>query len=138
MDVSEQAIALCKAAYCRDSTKKFSKIVPGFEPELETADLVMCIEVLMHVIDADDFEWTLKKLFELTNKFVLILNPLGGQLTSIRSRHQMDRNLLVHLQPFLAEFSIEEITIHPSVSARERAVGRVGDLASDFILLQKK
>lgn len=138
VDVSERAIALCEAAYRLDRTKKFSTIVPGSQLELEKADLVICLEVLMHIIDDDDYEWTLKKLFELTNSFVLILNPLGGQLNGMRSRHQTDRNLLVHLHPFLSEFSIEAVMIHPSVSVRERAVGKVGDLASDFVLLRKK
>lgn len=138
LDVSERAVDLCKETYRFDYSKQFQKVVPGFEPELPRADLVICIEVLMHITDDDDYEWTLKNIFEHANRLVLILNPLGGQLQRRRSRHEADRNLLVHLQPFLADFSIDKVILHPSVSRRNRALGDVGDLASDFVLLRRR
>lgn len=138
IDVSRRAVELCKSAYRFDESKQFFTVVPGSELEFRPADLVICIEVLMHIIDDGDYEWTLQKLFDHANRFVLILNPLGGQLQRRRSRHEIDRNLFVHLKPFLADFSIDKVILHPSVSLRKRALGDVGNLASDFVLLRRR
>lgn len=137
VDISESAIALCEKRFAHDDTKEFLVVSPGDHLGFEQADLVICVEVLMHVIDENDFLWTLNQVFSLSRDFVVLINPLGA-IHVKGSPHEKSRNLLLYLLPFISDFSLEEVIIHPSVTLKDRIEGVPGDMASDAVILRRR
>lgn len=137
VDISATAVKLCEERFAGDESKRFMVVTPGEHIDLERADLVICVEVLMHVIDEDDFRWTLEEVFRLSKGFVVLLNPLGA-IRDKKSPHEKNRNLLMHLIPFFPDFTVEEVILHPSVTLEERISGVAGEMGSDFIVLKRR
>lgn len=138
LDISPKAVDLCRSKFESDKSKNFSVITPHASHKIKKADLVICIEVLMHVTNEEDFIWTLSRIFESAADFVIILNPLGGPDVKRRSIHEEPRNLFLYLIPYLKDFSIEQIIVHPSVSIEERRAGIIGDMSSDFVVMRRR
>jgi len=137
VDISATAVKLCEKRFAGDNSKRFIVVTPGEHIDLERADLVICVEVLMHVIDENDFRWTLEEVFRLSKDFVVILNPLGA-IRGKKSPHEKTRNLLMHLTPFFPDFSVEEVIFHPSVTLEDRINGVAGEMGSDFVVLRRR
>ena len=76
LDVAASAVSKCTQKYSDDATEAFRTIKPDEGLDLGTFDLVISIEVLMHVIDEDAFLWTLDNIFSHASRYVAILTPL--------------------------------------------------------------
>ena len=68
-DVSETAIARCKELFASDGTKDFLLLD---EYEGQTADLVMSLDVVYHLIEDQVFEDHMRLLFSAARRFVVI------------------------------------------------------------------
>ena len=67
-DVSKTAIKQCKKRFVTDVTKTFTNIIEDLKP----VNLIISCEVLFHLVEFDVFIQYLQKLFELSNKFIII------------------------------------------------------------------
>ncbi len=72
IDVSQKAIQICRERFNNDNTKSFFLIEPGLDYSALKAELVLSLDVLYHLIEDDVFEDYIKKLFELSTKYVII------------------------------------------------------------------
>jgi SAM-dependent methyltransferase len=68
-DVSPKAIALCKGAFSEDPTKTF-KMMNDYEGE--TAELTLSLDVIYHLIEEEVFSEYMNKLFDSSEKFVVV------------------------------------------------------------------
>jgi len=69
VDVSEQAVKLCKQKFKDDTTKQF---VHSSEYHEQTAELALSLDVIYHLIEQDIYENYLRVLFRSAEKFVII------------------------------------------------------------------
>jgi hypothetical protein len=92
----------------------------------------------MHVTDEEDYVWTLNQIFSNSARFVAIFNPLTPVLSFRRGSHEHYRNLLGYLVPYIGEFALIEVITHPSSTPLGRLNGVVGDMASDFVILERR
>ena len=139
LDVAKSAIDICERRYAHDPSKSFELITPNQANTLDRSfDLVICLEVLMHVIDEDDYVWTLDQIFASSSSLVAIFNPLTPIRRFSKGSHENYRNLLGYLVPYIGEYALIDVVTHPSTTPIERLNGHVGDMASDFVILQRR
>jgi tetratricopeptide (TPR) repeat protein len=90
-DISEAAVKICKKRYEKDSKKQFFAYSPSDYKNLniEQADLVVCLDVLYHIIDESDFINTLDAIFTSSKKYVILYTIIEtpGQ-TSAHIKHR--------------------------------------------------
>jgi SAM-dependent methyltransferase len=68
-DISKTAIDLCKETFKADSSKSF-KLIDKYEGE--RADLTLSLDVLFHLIEDETFEFYMMRLFNSSDKYVII------------------------------------------------------------------
>lgn len=68
-DISDKAVALCQAIFAKDATKKFSLMG---DYKRETAELTMSLDVIFHLIEDDVFVDYMDRLFDSSERFVMI------------------------------------------------------------------
>jgi SAM-dependent methyltransferase len=68
-DVSPDAVSRCKAMFSEDSTKKF---LLTDEYNGETAALTLCLDVIYHLVEDAVFDGYMHRLFDSSNKYVVI------------------------------------------------------------------
>lgn len=138
LDVSSSAVDTCKEVFKNDNSKSFQVIRPGSNIDFSSAQLVMSLEVLMHITLEVDYLWTLEKIFESSGKFVLIQVPLFEYTLFPKHSHEKYRDIFRYLIDYLDSWSIIGLFVHPSVTTADRRKNVVGEMSSDFILLQKR
>jgi len=79
LDVSEAAIALCIKKFEHDANKNFFVFNPADYKRLEPceSDLVVCLDVLYHILDENDFVNTLDAIFKSSKKFIILYTMLN-------------------------------------------------------------
>lgn len=138
LDVSQTAVDACRDAFKNDSSKSFQVIRPGSNTDFSSAQLVMSLEVLMHITSEVDYLWTLEKIFESSEKLVLIQAPLFEYTLFPKHSHEKYRDIFRYLIDYLDRWSVIGLFVHPSVNSANRRKNVVGEMSSDFILLQKR
>lgn len=138
LDVAQSAVDRCRSRFADDPTKSFQRIIPGEDLDLDQYDLALSIEVLMHVIDEDDFLWSLEQIFRHSRKYVVIQTPLTALRNFAKGYHERYRDLFPYLVPYVGEFAITEIITHPSVTPEGRRRGEIGEASSDFIIFERR
>jgi len=68
-DISPEAISICKKKFRYDKSKSFKK---NSDYAGELADLALSLDVIYHLVEDDVFHSYMKRLFESSNKHVLI------------------------------------------------------------------
>lgn len=87
-DVSNKALSMCKEVFLSDNKKTFK---PLNEYNGETAELVLSLDVIFHLVEDSVFRDHMNKLFDSSKKFVIIYssdtqdNP-EGQSPHVRHR----------------------------------------------------
>ena len=69
IDVSPTAILKCRSMFAEDSTKRF---ILDTQIDDLSADLVLSCDVLYHLIEEKVYNTYIRKLFELSRKYVII------------------------------------------------------------------
>jgi SAM-dependent methyltransferase len=138
LDVSSSAVATCKEIFKNDKSKSFSVIRPNSNLDVSSAQLVMSLEVLMHITLEEDYLWTLEKIFESSEEFVLIQAPLFEYKLFPKHSHEKYRDIFRYLIDYLDCWSIIGLFVHPSVSPADRRKNVIGEMSSDFILFKKR
>jgi len=69
IDVSEIAVKTCEQMFKNDRTKKFSLLI---DEQNETADLTLSLDVIYHLLEDETFDDYMHKLFDTSNRYVII------------------------------------------------------------------
>jgi hypothetical protein len=86
LDVSAEAISICKEKFSHDDTKAFKL---NSEYSDETAELTLSLDVIYHLIEDDVFESYMTRLFDSAEKYVIIYSSnLEGGETMNHVRHR--------------------------------------------------
>jgi SAM-dependent methyltransferase len=87
-DISSAAIDICKQAFAEDERKRFKTVK---EYDGETAQLTLSLDVIYHLIEDDVFHAYMERLFNSSERFVIVYssdtdsNP-PGQAPHVRHR----------------------------------------------------
>ncbi|MGL4850687.1 MAG: methyltransferase domain-containing protein [Clostridium sp.] len=123
-DISNTATNICRHRFINDPSKKFYDYNPiQFEAKKYSAQLVVCIDVLYHIIEEDDFKKTIKDIFECADYFVIIHTKLTTEENRIIPSIK-DRNIFKYLEE-INSFRIKKIL------KKDNGTG------ADFIILER-
>jgi hypothetical protein len=87
-DVSDKVIELCKNQFLEDQNKSF-KLVSEYTDE--SAELVISLDVIYHLIEDEIFEDYMHKLFSSSSRFVIIYSSNKDDQTGNILPHVMHR-----------------------------------------------
>ena len=130
LDVAEKAIEKCKKQFERDKSKSFFLYEPySFRPgnNIET-ELSLSLDVIYHLIEDDIFEFYMKDLFMVSNKFVIIYSSNNDNNPISPSLHCKNRRFSEWVKTNLPEWKLIE-------GIRNRYPGESN---SDFYIYEKK
>lgn len=99
-DVSKTAIEMCKKTFNADTTKIFTNDIKDLKP----ADLILSCEVLFHLVEPNIFLQYFSKLFELSNRFVVIYSSNKYMLS--RSCHMKHRCFTSIVEKFFTNWKL--------------------------------
>lgn len=102
-DVSPTAIDRCKAIFSNDKTKEF-KLMKEYNGE--TADLVLSLDVIYHLIEDDIFERYIGQLFSSAKKFVLIYSTNTDEQRKIQAPHIRHRKFTRWIENNIKGFNL--------------------------------
>ena len=112
LDVATSAVELCRRRFADDTSKTFLPYEPGvtLRDNPLTADLVICLDVLYHITDEDDFRATLTDILTSASKYVILYTNVdsGGGV----SQHIVWRDTRSYLAEY-PEFEIDRIDEQP-------------------------
>jgi len=138
LDISQTAISRCESMYTNHSKKKFLRIIPGQDLQINKHDAVISLEVLMHITNENDFKWTLDQIFKFSAGIVIIQIPILPLVRYKKGSHERYRNILPYLAKYLGEFDLVSLLIHPSTSIEGRLRNEIGQMSSDFLVFKRK
>lgn len=98
-DISETALKICKKKYKEDKTKKFIEKLDS-----KKYDLVLCLEVLLHITDKKDWEEAIDYIIK-KGKLVLIFTFIDVEE---EARHINNFKLLDYLDKKNIKYSVLE------------------------------
>ena len=109
LDVAESSIDLCKYMFGDDPTKSFLLYNPKLfmNKGFINSELVVCLDVLYHIIPEDDFIKTLKDIFSCSSKYVILYTTIIYE-PYITNSHIKRRDIFTYLTTF-SNFSIETV-----------------------------
>lgn len=84
-DVSSEAVNLCTKIFKDDETKVFLNY-SDIENSGYTADLVLSLDVIFHLIEDEVFEDYMKNLFNLSSKYVIIYSSNYNEIVASHVR----------------------------------------------------
>lgn len=88
-DVSPKAINICKGIFRGDSSKNF-KLIGDYN--YERADLTLSIDVIYHLVEDQVFESYMKRLFDSSDKYVIVYSTDYEERPSDAAPHVRHRN----------------------------------------------
>jgi cyclopropane fatty-acyl-phospholipid synthase-like methyltransferase len=91
LEVSEAAVNACARRFATDETKSFLLYdPPSFHNSgALTADLVVSLEVLFHLVEDEIFEKTMHDMFEASSKYVIVFSSNHTESTpELHVRHR--------------------------------------------------
>ena len=114
LDVSSRAIEICAERYAHDHAKSFLLYDPSHfvNSGFLVADLVICIDVLYHIIDETDFLKTLHDIFSCSSKSVILYTSTDAWKTEHTGNHVRHRDILTYLND-ISEFSVDAVLKNP-------------------------
>jgi 2-polyprenyl-3-methyl-5-hydroxy-6-metoxy-1,4-benzoquinol methylase len=126
-DVAKPAINVCSTLFKDDSRKSFMLYDPKcFVNKNLRADLVVCLDVLYHITDEEEFLKVLDDIFSFSSAHVILYTTLYEAGNSPASPEILHRNIL----PYLQKYPQYEVTIekqkHQNLSL------------ADFVFLKRK
>ncbi len=88
-DVSSEIISLCTNTFSKDETKGF-KVMDDYDGE--TADLTLSLDVVYHLVEDSVFESYMNRLFDSSEKFVIVYSTDTDNNPSDVAEHVRHRN----------------------------------------------
>lgn len=90
-DISHSAVAACCKKFAADSSKRFRHVS---EYQAETADLVLSLDVIYHLVEDEVFERYMRQLFSASHRFVIIYSSNFAQAPGSAEPHVKHREFL--------------------------------------------
>ncbi|USK54617.1 glycosyltransferase [Cytobacillus solani] len=106
LDISQTTIVKCKEIFKNDSSKTFQFYNVKESTDFKAADLVVCLDVLYHIIDEIDFMKTLGDIFKASKQYVILYTVLDEPQEEW-SLHLKYRNVFDYIKRF--NFKVEKI-----------------------------
>ncbi len=109
LDVSKEAINICKKHFLNDKTKSF--FLYGSQNDnssLSNADLSLSLEVIFHLVEDEIFEKYMHDLFSASTKFVIIFSSNTNKNGIIRAPHCKNRLFSKWIEENLSEWKLIE------------------------------
>lgn len=99
LDVSPTAVRMCADKFDGDPTKSFMQYHPAalFNRGFLRADLAICLDVLYHITDDDDFEKTLTDVLAAASKYAILYTTDAPKEYRGESPHGKHRNVRARL-----------------------------------------
>ncbi|GAA0356844.1 class I SAM-dependent methyltransferase [Bacillus horti] len=128
LDVASSSIKLCAEKFKEDDSKSFLQYVPGafVNKGFLQADLVVCLDVLYHITDEEDFKATLQDIFQASTQFVILYTRITDGTDPQVIDTIKDRDIMSYLSQF-SDFKIVEI-----IPQRYKELS-----SADFIIFRK-
>jgi SAM-dependent methyltransferase len=126
LDVAPAAVEACRERFREDASKRFEVYVPGALPEPLSAELVVALDVVYHIVDDAELERTLDDIFRCAERHVILFANVAPRRSG-PSLHVRYRDTLRQLARF-EDFEVEAIV------ARERRL----PTHAQFIVLARK
>lgn len=118
-DISNSAVERCRNLYINDNSKEFIHYTPdSFDCSPYRADMVVCLDVLYHITDENDFVNTLTYISKCASKVVVLFT----KLTTSYQEHSscpsiLDRDIYSYLNNFSNLKIVDTITHQLNSSA---------------------
>jgi len=104
LDVAYSAIEKCKDIFIGDSSKSFLLYNPHVfvNKGFIQADLVVCLDVLYHIIPEEDYTKTLDDIFSCSNNYVILYTDIDQYEKNPykKGSHIFHRNTLEYLKKY--------------------------------------
>lgn len=127
-DIAPSAINRCINLFAMDKDKTFLIYDPQkFNPEDYNADMVVCLDVLYHIMDEDDFIKTLNHIFMCSNKLIVLYTIIS-----------FDRSIYCHSKSIKNRSIFNYISQYDNFKIKYIIKQKYPKLASsDFVILEK-
>lgn len=125
LDISTSAIDRCKKIFEKDKAKKFFVYSPDEKAKRYRSDLVVCLDVLYHILDERDYMSTISYIIGSAEKYI-ILYTSSFDADNSKSGHIKRRDVMKTLAAFK---DIEIIEVIKNRYPKESD--------SDFIMIKK-
>jgi len=106
LDVTKTAIEMCRKQFKGDKTKSFFLYNPYFFENNYETELSLSLDVIYHLIEDDVFEFYMKHLFAVSNKFVIIYSSNGNNDSIYSAPHCKDRRFSEWIEINLPEWKL--------------------------------
>jgi hypothetical protein len=119
LDVSERAIALCRGLFDGDHTKRFELYDPeSFSPGI-LGDLVLSLDVILHLVEDEIFDQHLQHLFAAAGRSVIIYGADVDQGRSSSAAHVRWRRFTSVIADRFPYWELAEVTpgLEPAAGA---------------------
>jgi len=126
-DVSRTAISQCQARFKSDPHKAF-RLMADYNGE--TADLALSLDVIYHLVEDAVFEHYMRKLFEASNRYVIIYASDSDDNRGNEGTHVRHRQFTKWVRENLSQWSLME---HLPNRYPYRGDYRTGSFAEFFI-----
>lgn len=94
-DVSITAIQACRKLFAHDATKSFREMR---DYGGETADLVLSLDVIYHLVEEEVYEAYMDKVFASAHRFVIIYSTNCESLNRVEPKHIKHRRFSVWIE----------------------------------------
>jgi hypothetical protein len=129
-DVSAKAIEICKEIFLDDVTKTF-KMVDDYKNEV--ADLTLSLDVILHLVEEDVFVNYMHRLFNSSERFVIIYSSNTDENPEVQGPHVKHRKFTKWVSEIKSEWQlIQHIPNKYAYSAESNAT-----LFADFFIYAK-
>ncbi len=127
LDVSKTAIKMCLEMFQDNDSKSFMLYDPNYfvNKTIKKFDLVVCLDVLYHIFDENDYLKLLDDIFSFSSKYIIIYTTLTD--SAPKSIDTLHRNILTYLEKYKKDYYIQIL------KQRYKEIS-----GSDFIFLIKK
>lgn len=108
LDVANSSIEVCAQRFAGDESKNFLAYNPRHfvNKGFLTCDLVVCLDVLYHITDPNDFRKTLDDIFSCKPSYVILYTRITGSDEPDIVPMIRDRDIIQHLEAY-TDYTIE-------------------------------
>lgn len=102
-DISPEIILLCREMFFEDDEKSF-KLVEDYQNE--TADLTMSLDVIYHLVEDSVYSLYMNRLFDSSEKYVIIYSSNTDNNSIIDGAHVKHRNFTGWVEKYKPEWEL--------------------------------
>jgi SAM-dependent methyltransferase len=129
-DVSPRAVSICKEWFLRDATKTF-KVLDDYSNE--TADLTLSLDVIYHLIEDNVFIDYMNRLFDSSERFVVIYSSDTDANPEGQAAHVKHRNFTLWVGEMKSDWRLMKYIPNKYPYHRDTKTGSF----SDFFIYEK-